>query len=311
MKRTLGRVALTLALVLLGVALALCASGGLYAPDLSIPNGFRGQHVKVAGLSLRVLSEGAGRDILMIHGSPGSLEDFAPQASELSKSFRVTRYDRPGHGFSSMGESTSFAYNAKVAAALLDELKLERTIVVGHSYGGSTALALAFLRSPRVSAYVVIDSAVYKHVRPVPAVYHLTSLPLLGLGFLRMIPRDRVQANITSKLPAEFLAGPPPAGFVALRAKLWSEPKIAHTLAIESVHSVTELHQQSERYPEIHAPVYFLSQKDSAPRRENAERFKAAVKQTELELVPKSGHYIQFERPELVTETIRRAAREH
>jgi pimeloyl-ACP methyl ester carboxylesterase len=247
----------------------------------------------------------------MLHGSPGSLEDFAPQARELAKSFRVTRYDRPGHGFSSMGESTSLAYNAKVAAALLDQLKLERTIVVGHSYGGSSALALALLRSARVSAYVVIDSAVYQHVRPVPPVYRLTSLPLLGLGFLRMIPRERVQANIASKLPAEFLAGPPPAGFVALRAKLWSEPKIAHALAIENVQSGAELITQSERYPQIEAPVYFLSQKDSAPRRENALRFQRAVKQTVLELVPHSGHYIQFERPELVTEIIRRAAREH
>jgi pimeloyl-ACP methyl ester carboxylesterase len=308
MKGVLKRAGLGLALLLLGIVLSLSIAGALYAPSLEIPAGFAGAAMQVDGLSLRVLSEGTGRDVLFIHGSSGVLEDFAPQAAALAGSFRVTRYDRPGHGYSSAGPDVSFAYNARVARALIDKLELERVIVVGHSYGGATALALALLHSPRVSAYVVIDSAVYKPVRPVHPLYKYTALPLVGIGLLRALPRAAVEEKINAALRAEFVAGPPPAGFIALRSGLWSEPRIAHTLAREHRQSASELAMQSPRYGEIKAPVYFLSQKDSAARRENAELFKRAAPQTELTFVPRTGHYIQIEQPDVVTETIRRAA---
>jgi pimeloyl-ACP methyl ester carboxylesterase len=311
MKRVLMRVGLGLVLVLAGIVVSLCVAGASYAPTLAVPPGFAGKYVDVAGVSLRVLQEGAGRDLLLIHGSPGSLEDYALQAKELASSFRVTRYDRPGHGFSATGEGYSFAYNAQIALALIEKLKLERVIVVGHSYGGSTSLALALLRSPRVTAHVVIDSAAYKPVRPVNPLYKYTSLPVLGLGLLRAIPREAVRKKVAQALHDEFLAGPPPKGFVELRSNMWTEPKIGHTLAKEHLHSAEELRTLSPHYPEIKAPVYFIAQNDSAPRREGAEHFKRDVPQTVLVLQPNSGHYIQFEQPAAVTQLILRAAAEH
>lgn len=308
MKRVMLRAGVSLALLIVLIVLGLCVSGALYTPDITIPPGVAGKHVEVDGLSLRVLQEGAGRDILMIHGSSGVLEDYDAQAAALSGSFRITRYDRPGHGYSQSMETPSFAENAKVARALIEKLKLERVIVVGHSYGGSTALALALLGAPRVSAYVVIDSAVYQSVRPPHPSYKYTSRPLLGLGLLRALPRKSLEAKISDALHAEFKAGPAPKGFVELRSQLWAEPRISHTLAREHLHSQEWLDAQSSRYGEIKAPIYFLAQKDVAARRENAERLKRAAPQTELTFVPNTGHYVQVEQPAIVTETIRRAA---
>jgi pimeloyl-ACP methyl ester carboxylesterase len=310
MKRVLVRLGMGLVVSGVGLVLALCVAGALYTPNLTIPAGLLGKHVEVDGLSLRVLTEGKGRDLLMIHGSSGSLEDYALQAEALSGSYRVTRYDRPGHGYSGDGGEYSLAYNARVALALIEKLKLERVVVVGHSYGGSTALALALLHSPRVAAYVVIDSAVYKHVRPLNPIYQYTGLPLFGPGLLRVL-RGAVQKKVAEGLRAEFVSGPPPAGFLELRSQIWSQPKVGHALARESLDSGRELVRQSAHYPEIKAPVYFVAQKDTPGRVENATHFKRDVPQTVLELTSNTGHMIQFEQPDVVTQLIQRAAREH
>jgi len=311
MKSRFTRIAATLALLPVGLLLVVLVAGVTYTPELAIPSGLVGEYVEVSGLKLRVQTEGAGRDLFFIHGSPGVLEDFAPQAKELAKSFRVTRYDRPGQGYSSSSEEVSIAYQAKVAAALMDKLALQRAIVIGHSYGGVTAIALALQNAARASAYVIVDSPLYESARPMDGRTRLTGIPWIGPGLLRLMPRKSVQKRISEALPKEFLAGPPPAGFVALRSEAWSQPKVTHAMARERLLINAELDQQSARYAEIKAPVYLLAQRDAAPRRTTAERFKRTVPHAVVELVPKSGHYIQIERPEAVNNMIRRAASEH
>src|SRR5262245_33646619 len=118
--RTVVR-AVSVTLAALGcLAIALGVAGLLYTPNTTIPPGFAGKSIDVGGLTLRVLQEGAGRDILMIHGSPGILEDFDAQARALSTSFRVTRYDRPGQGFSGDDGDYSVEHNAHTALALIE-----------------------------------------------------------------------------------------------------------------------------------------------------------------------------------------------
>src|SRR5262249_43969618 len=125
MKRILVWASLGLAGLIVVLLLTLGVSGALYHADDRLPAGAAGKRVQVGDLSLRVLQRGAGRDLLFIHGSSGILEDFAPQLAALAPSFRVTAYDRPGHGYSSDGESHALAYNAKVALALIEKLGLQ------------------------------------------------------------------------------------------------------------------------------------------------------------------------------------------
>src|SRR4030095_3740654 len=138
MKTLLGVVAAFFFLALI----TLTASGFYYKPEETIPEGFPGHYVEANGLKLRVLQMGQGPDVLLIHGTPGSLEDFAPLMEILSFNHRVTAYDRPGHGFSAgMNFPYTLQHNAKTARALIQVLGLKDVVVVGHSYGGNTALA--------------------------------------------------------------------------------------------------------------------------------------------------------------------------
>ena len=127
--RLLRALAAVLALVLTAAAIA----GLAHRPNTEIPEGAQGRHVMVNGVPIRVLQQGSGRDVMLIHGSPGSLEDWKPVMDALPDSLRVTAYDRPGHGYSGDDGRYSYEDNADVALAVIDTLKLEHVVVVGHS----------------------------------------------------------------------------------------------------------------------------------------------------------------------------------
>lgn len=62
----------------------------------------KGDHnyINIQGNKIRYSQSGEGRDLLLIHGTPGFLEDWNAIAAELAKDYRVTCYDRMGHGYS-------------------------------------------------------------------------------------------------------------------------------------------------------------------------------------------------------------------
>lgn len=45
-----------------------------------------------------VIQMGSGPDAIMLHGSPGSVEDLLPLAYVLKPHLRLTQFDRAGHG---------------------------------------------------------------------------------------------------------------------------------------------------------------------------------------------------------------------
>ncbi|HEX4353739.1 MAG TPA: alpha/beta hydrolase, partial [Polyangiales bacterium] len=281
-----------LAAVIGAVALA----GATYSPNLTVPAGMVGRTIEVDGTPVRVLQRGSGPDVLLIHGSPGSIEDWLPLMAALEPRFRLTAYDRPGHGYSGDPGQYSFAYNAQFALHLIEALKLRHVIVVGHSYGGSTGLAIALAGSNAVDGYVVIDSAAYRPSRPADATYRLLAIPVIGIGFARVLGQFVAPKKIARGLDAVFPYQKPSAEFVAFRSALWAQPKVAHAIAMETLGAPEALAAQSARYGEIHRPVSLLYERDLATRRETAEQLHRAIAGSTLQLFSGVGHYLQIER---------------
>lgn len=85
---------------------------------------------------------GDGPDVVLVHGALTTLDDMVlALAHPLAPHFRVTAFDRPGHGFSSAprGPATPLQQAAALVEAS-DRLGLRRPVVVGHSFGGAVAL---------------------------------------------------------------------------------------------------------------------------------------------------------------------------
>ena len=98
-----------------------------------------------------------GHQVVLLHGQPGSGADWRQVADRLPSGLRVVALDRPGYGASRQGAG-GFGYNARAVVAELDARGIGRVVLVGHSYGGGAALAVAQLAPERVEALVLLAS---------------------------------------------------------------------------------------------------------------------------------------------------------
>lgn len=118
----------------------------------------RGHFITVEGLRIRYLERaGSGIPVVLIHGLPGTAEDFDYVTARL-KGRRTIAIDRPGFGFSTTGY-VPFARQIAVIAALIHKLHLGRPIIVGHSYGGTIALGFAERHPGALTGLVLVDAA--------------------------------------------------------------------------------------------------------------------------------------------------------
>jgi pimeloyl-ACP methyl ester carboxylesterase len=82
---------------------------------------------------------------LLLHGITSSVQSWVRVAPALANRYRVYALDMRGHGDSikpSRG-AYSLRHTADDAAAFIDVLGLERPMLIGHSWGGATAMVLA------------------------------------------------------------------------------------------------------------------------------------------------------------------------
>ena len=121
------------------------------------------QVVIVENHRVTYIESGTGRAVVLLHGNAGGIEDFEYGAVEdLAREYRVIAIDRPGHGDSDRPDDAgSVEYQAEFLHQTLSALGIERPILVGHSWGGSLALAYALKYSGEVSGMVLLAPAAY------------------------------------------------------------------------------------------------------------------------------------------------------
>ena len=306
LRRALAAFAGFLALALV----ALAALGARQRPVTAIPAGTRGTHVVVDGIPIRYHQAGRGRDIVLVHGSPGSIEDWDAVFDSLSARYRVTAYDRHGHGYSGgAGRPHTPAENARVATALIGALGLRDVVYVGHSYGGITGLHMATTDAANVSAYVLVGARAYPPVNVDP-LYRVLSVPLLGGGFATVaagvIGPARVEQGIRASLGPNVDRLPP--GFVDLRARLWIRPTITTTLARERTTLADALREMGSRYHAVRRPVVLVCGDQDPPNYEQAHRLVREIPGARLRPLRDTGHYVQLGRPDEVIAAVDEAA---
>ncbi|OEF24020.1 alpha/beta fold hydrolase [Vibrio rumoiensis] len=103
--------------------------------------------------------QGDGPYLLLIHGLFGSLDNLGLLARDLINDFSVISVDLRNHGKSFHHNEMNYQTMASDLDHLLQILKIESTIVIGHSMGGKAAMALADMAPEKVSKLIVLDMA--------------------------------------------------------------------------------------------------------------------------------------------------------
>lgn len=115
--------------------------------------------VKVDGMDIYIERKGSGKTILLVHGL-GSPLVWDRLIDPLSQFFDVIAVDLPGFG-SSSNPPAPFSTQQYVdfLCHLIDTLQLQRTSILGVSYGGQIALTFAFDHQNRIDKLILAASS--------------------------------------------------------------------------------------------------------------------------------------------------------
>jgi 2-hydroxymuconate-semialdehyde hydrolase len=123
-----------------------------------------GKTVVANGIETNYHDMGEGPPVLLIHGSGPGVTGWANwrlTIPALADRFRVLAPDMVGFGYT--GRPTDVQYNMDTWVShiigFMDALGIERAHVVGNSFGGGLALALAIRAPQRVNRLVLMGSA--------------------------------------------------------------------------------------------------------------------------------------------------------
>ena len=143
--------------------------------------GCRERDLDVRGIRVHLLSAGSGEPLLYLHGG-GDLGAWTPALSALAGRCAVFRPDHPG--FSASGDAAGIDSIHELAffyLDLLDELGLDRVMVMGHSLGGWLAADLATIEPDRVRRLFLVSAAGLRPGEHVPDIFLLSAMELADL----------------------------------------------------------------------------------------------------------------------------------
>ena len=106
-------------------------------------------------LSFRKL--GTGKPLFILHGLFGSSDNWQTLGKKFAENFTVYFIDLRNHGRSPHSTEHTYALMSEDVLELMNDEKLDKAILLGHSMGGKVAMHFAANHPEKVEKIVVVD----------------------------------------------------------------------------------------------------------------------------------------------------------
>ena len=256
----------------------------------------------VNGINIHYKTYGQGEPtFILLHGFGASVFSWREVVEPLAQHGTVIAYDRPAFGLTERpleweGESP-YGPQAQVdiVLGLMDELGVEKAILVGNSAGGTVSMQVALQHPERVEALILVDAAVYagggapSWSRPIlktPQMNHVgpliaRQLQAQGVEFIKTAWHD------PSKITQDIFDGYQKP----LQTENWDKALWQLTVASEESGLV-------ERLTEITIPTLVITgDDDRIVPTEQSLRLADELPNAELKVIAQSGHLPHEEKP--------------
>ena len=233
--------------------------------------------------------------VVLLHGQPGTAAVWARVRALLPPDLLVVAPDRPGYG-SNPAPAMGLADNADQVAAALRSTG-GANIVVGHSWAGGVALALARRHAELVGGLVLVSS--------------------LGPGAILLVDRILAAPVVGPALVASAFRLGAPLARRRLRSMTTDEREVAQivqanprgrvwrSFLVEQRAMLAELPGLVAGLPGIDAPAMVLAgERDHLVPLDTARALASGIPSAQLRILAGVGHDLPLEAPEAVASAI-------
>ena len=270
------------------------------------PNRETSRFVTANGLRFHVQIAGAGPVMLLLHGTGASTHSWRGLLPLLAKHFTIVAPDLPGHGFTGDPgmNGLSITGMARSIRALLNEMKLEPVLGVGHSAGAAILIRMALDKQLAPDSIISLNGALVpfggfagQFFAPIARMF--ATLPLMTTMFAWRARDPRVIDDILKQTGSRL----DPDG-IALYRRLAGNGE--HISAALGMMANWDLHTLERDMLRLQTPLVLVAGlRDEMVRPSVSRDVKERLKTASLVNLPGLGHLAHEENPDLVAELIR------
>ena len=258
----------------------------------------KGSFLVVDGVRLHYSDRGVGSPVVLIHGNAVTGDDWNTSgvAERLLHKHRVIIFDRPGFGYSERprGRLWTATQQAELLHKALQQLGVERPVVVGHSWGTLVALALVARHQADIAGLVLLSGYYFWTTRPDVLMVAPGALPVLGdilrytvspiLGWLQM-PLLKWAMFSPAPVPPRFQAEYSSA--MALR------PSQIRATSVDGALMIPGALNLRRHYKGMTLPVVIIAgDGDKVVFKRRSKQLRDSIPGSRLEIVKGAGHMV-------------------
>lgn len=251
-----------------------------------------GSFIDVDGINTNYHDCGNGDPVILLHGSGPGVSAWANwrlNMNEIGKRNRVIAPDIVGFGFTQRPENNNYSMNLWVnhIISFMDKLGIETASIVGNSFGGALALALAVKFPKKVHKLILMGSVgiKFKLTKGLNMVWGYEPSISNMRQMLDLFTHDR--SLVDDELAELRYKASVREGFQESYSSMFPAPRQRW---------VDAMSQSEENIKSINCPTLIIhGREDVIVPIENSTRLFNLIKESELHLFGKCGHWTQIE----------------
>ncbi len=265
-----------------------------------------------AEVEIAYVDEGKGNEtIIFIHGLGSYLPAWKKNIEVLKTDFRCIAIDLPGYGKSSkLPHSGSMKYYAGIVSEFMAKLNLGRAYVAGHSMGGQIAMVMALYHPEKVKGLILAAPAGFESFTEGQKQWFRNVMTMDGV-------KKTTAEDIQTNLAYNFYNFPKDAEFMItdrLGMRTASDFEAYCHAVVQSVNGMVNEPVLTFLNKIIQPTLIVFGENDNlipnrflnpGSTRKIAEAGAAQIPGSRLVVLPKTGHFLQFEASKTFNNEIR------
>jgi pimeloyl-ACP methyl ester carboxylesterase len=247
-------------------------------------------YLSVHDLSIHYEIKGNGKPIIILHGMGNNSQSWKKQLAGLSENHTVIAWDAPGYGKSSdpKEEFTEFSQFADILKGFIESLKYKSVTLLGHSMGAAIALDFCYRFPEMVDRLIISDATRGAAALSVEENQKKLTARLNNINTLD--PRE-----IATQRVKELLAPNPDPEVKKEAERIMSQVR---PMGYSSVaYSLFHLDQMNLLASITTRSLVICGELDKVTPVSEAEIFHNQLKNSELVIIPSTGHLCYQEDP--------------
>ena len=255
------------------------------------------------GVKIHHVTAGKGPLIILIHGFPDFWYSWRGQMPALAKHFQVVAIDQRGYNKSDQPKGVDNYKVDKLVAdvdAVRKQFKQDKAVIVGHDWGGLVAWSYAMTHPEQTDRLIILNLP-----HPKGMMRELANNPeqQKNSQYTRNFQMDGAENNLKPELLAFWVKEPEAK---AKYVEAFKRSSIEGMLNYYRANYPREPYKDEQTFPPVKCSVLMIhGLKDPylLPGALN-DTWKWVEKDLTLVTLPKAGHFVHRDEPEVVTDTM-------